>query len=55
MMDYVRFLPLNELVPQSCRALCDPMDYSPPGSSVLWISQARRLEWVVILYSRGSS
>ena len=28
--------------------LCDPMDSSPPGSSVCWISQARILEWVSI-------
>ena len=26
----------------------DPMGYSPPGSSVLWISQARILKWVAI-------
>ena len=31
------------------------MDYSPPGSSVHVISQARILEWVVISFSRGSS
>ena len=31
------------------------MDYSPPGSSVYWIFQARRLEWVDISSSRGSS
>ena len=29
---------------------CDPMDYSPPGSSVHEISQARILEWVAIEY-----
>ena len=34
---------------------CDTMDSSPPGSSVHGISQARRLEWVVISFSRGSS
>ena len=33
---------------QSCLTLCDPMDCSPPGSSVHWISQARILEWVSI-------
>ena len=32
-----------------------PMDYSPPGSSVHGIFQARPLEWVAISYSRGSS
>ena len=33
-------------VAQSCLSLCDPTDYSPPGSSVLGMSQARVLEWV---------
>ena len=33
---------------------CDPMDCSPPGSSVPRISQARTLEWVAISSSRGS-
>ena len=35
--------------------LCDPMDCSPPGSSVHGILQSRILEWVVMLSSRGSS
>ena len=35
--------------------LCDPMDCSPPGSSVHWILQARILEWIAISFSRGSS
>ena len=39
----------------SCPTLCDPMDYSPPGSSVYGIFQARILEWVATLSSRGSS
>ena len=34
---------------------CDPVDCSPPGSSVYGIFQARTLEWVVIPFSRGSS
>ena len=34
---------------------CDPMDCSPPGSSVHGIFQVRVLEWVVISCSRGSS
>ena len=42
-------------VAQSCPALCDPMDYSTPGSSVHGIFQARTLEWVSIFFSRGSS
>ena len=33
---------------------CDPMDCGPPGSSVLGILQARRLEWAAISFSRGS-
>ena len=40
---------------QSCPTLCDPMDRSPPGSSVHGILQARILEWVAISFSRGSS
>ena len=43
------------LAAQSCLTLCDPMDCSPPGSSVHGTSQARLLEWVVIFFSRGSS
>ena len=35
--------------------LCDPMDCSPPGSSVHGILQAKILEWVAMLSSRGSS
>ena len=40
---------------QSCLTLCDPMDCSPPGSSVHGVSQARVLEWVAISSYRGSS
>ena len=43
------------LAAQSCLTLCDPIDYSPPDFSVHGISQARILEWVAILFSRGSS
>ena len=39
-------------VNQSCPTLCDPMDCSPPGSSVHGILQARILEWVAIPFSR---
>ena len=35
--------------------LCDPVDYSPPGSSIHGILQTRILEWVAISFSRGSS
>ena len=40
---------------QSCLTLWDPMDCSPPGSSVHAIPQARILEWVAMPSSRGSS
>ena len=40
---------------QSCLTLCDPMDYSPPGSSVHGIFQASILEQVAISFSRESS
>ena len=40
---------------QSCLTLWDPMDCSPPGSSVHGIFQERILEWVAISYSRASS
>ena len=40
---------------QSCLTLCDPMDCSPPGSSIQGILQARILDWVVMHSSRGSS
>ena len=42
-------------VAQSRPTLCDPMDCSPPGSSVHGILQARMLEWVAISFSRRSS
>ena len=42
-------------VAQSCATLCDPMDYSQPGSSIHGIVQARVLEWFAISFSRGSS
>ena len=38
-------------VTQSCLTLSDPMDCSPPGSSVHGIFQARVLEWVAIAFS----
>ena len=43
------------LVTQSCLTLCDPMDCSPPGSSVHGILQVRILEWIAIPCSRRSS
>ena len=42
-------------VAQSCPTLCNPMDCSPPVSSVHEVLQTRILEWVAMLFSRGSS
>ena len=41
-------------VAQSCLTICDPMDCSPPGSSIHGIFQARILEWSGISFSRSS-
>ena len=54
-----RFILTNHLtslcsVIQSCLTLCEPMDYSPPSSSVHGILQARILAWAAIPFSRGS-
>ena len=38
-----------------CPTLCNPMDCSPPGSSVHAIPQIRILEWAAMPSSRGSS
>ena len=38
---------------QLCPTLCDPIDGSPPGSSVSGILQARTLEWVAISFSNA--
>ena len=43
------------LVAKLCPILCNPVDYSPPGSSVHGILQARILQQVAISFSRGSS
>ena len=43
------------LCAQSCLTLCNPMDYSPPGSSVRGILQTGILQWVAISFSRRSS
>ena len=42
-------------VAQSCPTFSDPMDCSPPGSSVHGIFQARVLEWVAIAFSMSPS
>ena len=38
---------------QSCPTLCDPIDSSPPGSTVPGILQARTLEWIAISFSNA--
>ena len=61
---YLRFPPMDSTtdhvvlwylcsVTQSYLTLCDPMDCSPPGSSVHGIFQARLLEWVAISFSKA--
>ena len=54
-LDWLLFIfTLRVKVAQLCPSLCDPMNYSPPGSSVHGIHHARILEWVAILFSKGS-
>ena len=48
-------LKVKVIVAWSCPTVCDPMDCSPPGSSLHGILQARILERVAISFSRGSS
>ena len=52
---WIRLVCVCVLVAQLCLTLCNPMDRSPPGSSVHGILQARILEWVAVPFSRGSS
>ena len=40
-------------ISQSCPTLCNPVDCSPPSSSVHGILQARIVEWIAISFSRG--
>ena len=49
----VRMCMLSLLI-QLCVTLCNPMDYSPPGSSVRGILRERILEWAAIPFSRES-
>ena len=42
-------------VAQLCPTLSDPMDCSPPGSSVHGIFQARVLDWGAIAFSKGNA
>ena len=43
----------ESIIAQSCLTLCDLMDWSPPGSSVHGIFQARIPEWVAISFSNA--
>ena len=52
---YLIFDKVKSEVAQSCPTLCNPVDCSPPGSSIHGILQARILEWVAISFSRGSN
>ena len=54
-MSFSLFLSWESELAQLCPTLCDPMDYSLPGSSVHGIFQARVLEWVAISFFRVSS
>ena len=47
-------LKVKVLVAQLCPTFCNPMDSSLPGSSVHGILQAKILEWVANLFSKGS-
>ena len=44
---------MEDIMMTSMSDSCDPMDCSPPGSSVHGILQVRILEWVAISFSRG--
>ena len=50
-MHYAAFCESESEVAQSRPTLCDPVDCSPPGSSIHGIIQARVLEWAVIAFS----
>ena len=54
-----KFEPTSACMPawllQLCSALCNPMDYRQPGSSVHRILQTRILGWVAMPSSKGSS
>ena len=61
MMDFTASENSWELIPVNCCLIvklwffCDPVDWSPPGSSVHGTLQVRILGWVAISFSRGSS
>ena len=49
----IEYLCLGAQSLQSCPTLCNPMDYSPPGSSVHGVLQARILEWGCLALPQG--
>ena len=51
----VKSVKVKALVPQPCPTVCNPINFNPPGSSVLGILLAGILECVVIPFSGGSS
>ena len=54
-LNFQRDRPRKVLVAQLYPTLCNPMDCSPPGSSVHGVLQARTLEWVAISFFMGYS
>ena len=54
LIQILNFLCVRSKSLQSCPTLCNPMDYSLPGSSVHGILQSKILEWVDLPSSRGS-
>ena len=50
---YLLFMCMHAKSLQLCLTFCDPMDCSPPGTSVHGILQTRILEWVAMPSSRG--
>ena len=55
LVEELRFYTTCAKLFQSCPTLCDPLDCSPPCSSVPGILQAKIQDWVAILFIRGSS
>ena len=54
-ISHIHFKNRYVLIEQLCLTLCNPMDCSPPVSSVHGILQARILQWVTVSSFRGSS
>ena len=50
---YMMLISVLCLVTQSCLTLCEPIDCSPQAPLSMGILQARILEWVAMLSSRG--